>query len=310
MSPLGPCDRRYPSLEVPACALLALVSTATATLGTGSTSPPPLPQDSLQAKGKMDFMALSLLALAIGLLAINLIFTAMLLKKTTRIDQRTWSLREDNSAALDSLYRQFESLIGLYAELQPVRGLPGTRGWAASPDFLLHLARTARDQRPDTIVECSCGTSTIVLARICQINGQGHVYSLEHEAQFANITREHLRRLGLDEWATVVDAPIKQSSHSDTPWYDTASLNVGTIDLLVVDGPPAALAPQARFPAGPHLFDRLAPRGLVFVDDADRPDERALVQRWQQAFPGLRRSELPAEKGLVVLTVDGSSARG
>lgn len=253
---------------------------------------------------------LLLLTCGVLLLTVNVALSLLLLRKLTRVDRRTWPWAAERDQAFANLYQQTEALTALYAELQPSRGLPGTRGWAASPDFLLHIARAARDLRPSVVVECSCGTSTLVLARACQLNGVGHVYSLEHDKQFAQITRDHLRRHGVDAWATVLNAPLAMSSMTNTSWYSTEKLPEQPIDLLVIDGPPAQTAELARHPAGPHLFERLSQGAQVYLDDMIRPAEQQTVQRWLEEFPGMRRADLPAEKGLCVLTVTAQTARG
>jgi hypothetical protein len=86
------------------------------------------------------------------------------------------------------------------------------------------------------------------------------------------------------------------------PWYSLATLPDLEIDLLVVDGPPGALRPLARYPAGPRLLPRLASGALVFVDDAIRVDETEMVRRWMSEFPGLRQEIHEAEKGLLILS--------
>jgi predicted O-methyltransferase YrrM len=219
-------------------------------------------------------------------------------------------VRDRTSRDNASLFRQMEALHGLYVELDLKQSLPTTRGWAASPDFLLELVRHARSARPRIVVECSSGASTLVLARCVQLNGAGKVYSLEHDPYFARQTREHLRRLGLEEWARVVDAPLQphELTGESWPWYDLADLPADQdIDLLVIDGPPQATRPLARYPAGPLLFPRLAPGGHVFLDDAARPDELAILQRWQREFPALDQSARTCEKGCSVLIYPSSA---
>lgn len=209
--------------------------------------------------------------------------------------------RQDNAA----LFRQLEALQGLYAELDLKVSLPPTRGWAASPDFLLELVRHTRAQRPLTVVECSSGASTLVLARCLQLNGAGKVLSLEHDPYYAAQTRQQLQRHGLQEWARVLDAPLQPHALSGEtwPWYDIGALPADlAIDLLVIDGPPQATRALARYPAGPLLFPRLHPGGQVFLDDAARSDELAIVQRWQREFPSLRHTMRVCEKGCAVLT--------
>lgn len=219
--------------------------------------------------------------------------------------QRQLQLADDRSIAHHhALFQQLEALQGLYAELAFEHSLPPTRGWAASPDFLLALARHVGGARPLVVVECSSGVSTLVLARCLQRNGVGRVYSLEHDAVYARQTRTELRRLGLQEWAQVIDAPL--CSHmldgENYPWYDVTGLPPSTaIDLLVIDGPPQATRSMARYPAGPVLFPALAPDAAVFLDDAARADEQLALQRWQAGFPSLAVSNLPCEKGCAVL---------
>jgi predicted O-methyltransferase YrrM len=203
---------------------------------------------------------------------------------------------------LDNLFTQVESLLALYSDLKPAMGLPSTRGWAGSPDFLRHVARVATAQRPVNIVECSSGTSTVVLARVVQLNGVGHVYSLEHQPLWAQKTRDELAPQGLSAFATVLDAPLREHRLGNTmhKWYDTAGLPP-QIDMLVVDGPPQDTQAQARYPAVPVLLSRLTPGARVLLDDAARADERSTVQRWQKEFGLVIDQELSAEKGITML---------
>jgi len=216
-----------------------------------------------------------------------------------------YDLRDQSRSDHTSLFRQLEALQGLYAELGLRNSLPPTRGWAASPDFLLELTRHARSARPLTVVECSSGISTVVLARCMQLNGIGKVLSLEHDPHFAAQTRDQLRRHNLQDWAEVLDAPLEPHLWGDEswPWY---SLNLlpqrVQIDMLVIDGPPQATRTQARYPAGPMLFRRLAAEATVFLDDAARADERAILERWREEFPSLQQSARACEKGCAVLT--------
>lgn len=215
-----------------------------------------------------------------------------------------FDVRDQSRLDNANLFRQLEGLQGLYAELDLKASLPPTRGWAASPDFLLEVARHARAAKPAWVVECSSGTSTLVLARCLQLNGAGKVLSLEHSPQYAEQTRQQLRQHGLHDWALVLDAPLLPHALAGEswPWYDISKLPVDVqIDMLVIDGPPQDTRTQARYPAGPLLFPRLAPHGAVFLDDAARSDELAILQRWQQEFPALRHSSRPCEKGCAVL---------
>ena len=206
----------------------------------------------------------------------------------------------------EALFAQMQALMALERKLGLPEPLPPMRGWAGSPDFLLAVADEVCIRRPRTVVECSSGVSTLVTARCLQLNGSGHVYSLEHEPAFAEKTRRLLARHGLSDWATVLDAPL-QTVTTETPWYTEEALptDLAPIEMVVVDGPPAAVASLARAPALPRLRSRMAGRFMVMVDDADRPDETEMVRRWRALEPRLMETRIPCEKGLVVLEFEG-----
>jgi len=201
------------------------------------------------------------------------------------------------------MFRQVEALNAIYLDLGFERSLPATRGWAASPDFLAVLIRHVSIARPAVIVECGSGVSTLILARALQINGHGRVYSLEHLPEHAAATQELLVRHNVDRFATIVEAPLRRHRVADEErtWYSVDSLPESEIDMLVIDGPPWTVGRLARYPAGPLLFPRLTGDGVVFLDDANRVDERAVLERWRDEYPGLTQQKIECEKGCVTL---------
>ena len=207
------------------------------------------------------------------------------------------------AARMDSIFRQSEALQGLYLDLGFTRSLPPTRGWAGSPDYLAELAGYVQRNRPAAIVECGSGVSTLIIARALQLNGSGHVHTLEHSPEHGRATRALLERHGVEAWATVVDAPLRDHAIAGEtwPWYSINGLPGGAIDLIVVDGPPKRTRRLARYPAMPLLGARLAATGAVVVDDADRPDEREIVRRWKAEHPGFTERDAFCEKGCVWL---------
>ncbi|MCP5374038.1 MAG: class I SAM-dependent methyltransferase [Hyphomicrobiales bacterium] len=224
--------------------------------------------------------------------------------KTRKIHMAVEEVRENLGNKLENLFRQEQFLALLHAELDLDLPLPPAGGWAASPDFLLLLARHARAAAPAVVVECGSGVSTVVMARCLQLNGGGHVYSLEHDSRFAAKTREDLERYGVAGFATVLDAPLRpvRLGGRDWPWYGTEDLPGGDIDLLIVDGPPMPVDPLVRYPAGPVLFPRMRAGGTVFMDDTDRPGEREIAGRYGREFPDFTVSREMTEKGCLVLT--------
>ncbi|MEQ8396044.1 class I SAM-dependent methyltransferase [Thalassobaculum sp.] len=245
--------------------------------------------------GEALLMGSAALSLASCALAVYLIYKVRQIHVTlygTDLEVRKVSL---------GVTRNLQLMDQLSHELALDRPLPPLRGWVASPDVLLLLARRIRQTAPLTIVECGSGVSTIVQAQAAKLNGRGHVYAIDHDAEFAEQTRQALEEYGLADWATVTHAPLSKCRIDDTEWdwYELRSLpNVAPIDQLFVDGPPADLpCPLARYPAGPMLFPRLAPGASVFVDDAARPGETEVLRRWAVEFADLGQLRHYCEKG-------------
>ncbi|MGZ3181051.1 MAG: class I SAM-dependent methyltransferase [Telluria sp.] len=235
--------------------------------------------------------------LTVGLLA-------DLVAKVRRLQRLLVGMYDLNQADAAAMFKQLEALQGLYIDLGFKKSLPPTRGWAASPDFLMELARHALDEKPAVVVECSSGTSTLILARCMQINGGGKVYSLEHDARYAQETRAQLERHGLAEYAQVLFAPLNTFTvgQDSWQWYVHEVLPpLAEIDMIAIDGPPKDTGKLARYPAGPALFPRLSRFGAVFLDDAKRDDEKAILARWKREFPRLLLSSRDCEKGCAVL---------
>lgn len=245
------------------------------------------------------FDAVLLLATATGLAA-----TLLTLHKVRKIHLATYELQ---AAAREtkSLFSQLQALSALERTLNLEKPLPPLRRWAGSPDFLLTIAKAILSGKPNLVMECSSGTSTLVIARCLQLNGNGHVYSLEHDSTFAEKTRNLLADNDLSSWATVIHAPLS-TERTSTPWYSESVIppDLQSIDLLVVDGPPSTVAPMARFPALPRLIDRLSRRAQVIVDDTDRDDDSRMIKRWLEIFPKATATDCNCEKGCIMIKLE------
>lgn len=207
----------------------------------------------------------------------------------------------------NNLFKQIESLVGLYFDLKFEKSLPFTRGWAGSPDFLMTISRHVIEKKPEVILECSSGVSTVVLAQSLRINGSGHVYSIDHDPRFAEKTRQELIRHGLTDWATVIDGPLVKHTidNKQWDWYSLENLPQDlSVDMLVIDGPPEFIGEMARYPAGPLLFEKLNKEAAVFLDDALRVDEKNILSNWLREYTDFKHTEIDCEKGCVMLTIE------
>lgn len=198
-------------------------------------------------------------------------------------------------------YRQVESLMALYRDIDPVASFPDTRGWAASPDLLRFLWTEIRRTHPDTVLECGSGVSSIVLGYACSRNGSGRVVSLEHDEEFAQNTAAMVADHGLQDIVDVRVAPLRPSRLAGHPlWYDMG-LVPEELDLVFVDGPPAAADRTARFPTIPLLYDRLSPRATIVMDDHIRVSEVENTRAVLRSFDDLHAEEIQHEKATVVV---------
>ena len=224
-----------------------------------------------------------------------------------------WKLRASHRLLrtdISSLERTINSGIGhiedslrLSSELRLTRSLPPLRDWAARPDLLLELTHHIQTEQPKVIVECGSGGSTVVLARCVEMNGIGHVYSLEHSPEYADKTRQEIARHQLASFATVFTAPLRRYDINGEQWlwYSFETLPADKIDLLVIDGPPGSTGYLARYPAGALLFKDLSMHAAVFLDDADRSDEREILRRWSLEFPAYQQQLRATRYGCAVL---------
>jgi predicted O-methyltransferase YrrM len=201
-------------------------------------------------------------------------------------------------------YRQIESLFYLYSTMRFHHPLPQMRAWAVSPDFANILISLIRECKPRLVLEAGSGVSTLVTAYTLQEVGEGKVVSLDHDEQFAEMSAANIKKHGLQDIATVINASLKEVAIGDKSWlwYDTEQLrNLGPIDMLIIDGPPGITQRLARYPALPILFHQLSEGAVVLLDDALRTDEREIVKLWLKEFASFSLEDIDAEKGVAIL---------
>ncbi len=167
----------------------------------------------------------------------------------------------------------------------PVVGAPtpSTQGWATSAMVQRRLAEIVLSTEDPLIVELGGGSSTVLFARLIKQTGRGRLISIDHNEDYAALTRASLQRHGLADLVDIRVAPLTQRVVGDEKWewyHPNGFADLDDINLLFVDGPPGVGSPMARYPAVPLLREHLAPGAAVLVDDANRKDERAMVQRW------------------------------
>lgn len=164
----------------------------------------------------------------------------------------------------------------------PADALPHLGSWKADAGFLTLLVDHILETKPRRVVEFGAGASTFILARALQKAGGGTLLSFDQHADFVEATKAWLTDHGLE--ADLRAVPLRPSPGGwPGLWYDHGPLPE-SIDMVVVDGPPWTIHPLTRGAAA-SLFDRIAPGGTIFLDDAARPGERFVARRWKKLYP-------------------------
>ncbi len=198
-------------------------------------------------------------------------------------------------------YNSLEKKLGF---LKP---LPVDENWSAAEDFLQLISDFCLQEKPRVIVECSSGVSSLVLARCCQLNRQGHVYSLENGSRFVKQSEQQLSAYSLNDYCDVIFSPLTGIvlNAENYQWYDINTFSEieteSRIDMLVIDGPPGFLQKNSRYPALPVLMTRLADSCSIFLDDAGRDDEKNIVEYWLRQFPEFQLTYIDNERGCSIL---------
>jgi predicted O-methyltransferase YrrM len=177
--------------------------------------------------------------------------------------------------------------------------LPYLGGWKADTFLLNRLVDLIEEGKPQTIVELGCGATTLVLAKALQMHSAvGKLISYDQNADFVVAVEGWLCSQGVT--ADLRHAPLTERQ-SDWPglWYKLEDIPA-SIDLLVIDGPPWAVHPFVRG-AAEILFSRLAPGGVVVLDDAARPGERVVARRWKRRWGDIQfELERGGSKGMLI----------
>jgi predicted O-methyltransferase YrrM len=229
-----------------------------------------------------------------------------------RIQQATQQLLQQQrniEQQKNEIYKQFqqiESLFSVFSLLRINRPLPPMGGWAISPDFGKIIVDLVLEKKPKIILEASSGVSTLIASYCLKQLGEGTVISLEEENKYAEFSNKALIKHGLKDIATVIHAPLEEIEIQGKKWiwYDLTKIKgIKPIDMLIIDGPAqyGRVDKMIRYPALPLLFDSLSDDAIIILDDADRKDEKDIVELWLKQFNCFEVERIDTEKGTVIL---------
>jgi hypothetical protein len=217
--------------------------------------------------------------------------------------------------------KQIEAFVGLqsYFATGELPNMNAERhSWPVSPDFELYLIELIELNNYDLIIEFGSGISTVLIARALanmalrrQEKSSVEFISFDHLEQYYQQTLAQLKHAGLDKTVQLRLAPLQDytaPSGKVHPYYACQDILAeiarrypaeGLRILVIIDGPPAATGPHARYPAGPIIFSLFKDAKIdLLLDDYIRDDEKEIAKLWQNELEAAQRSFTVSERKL------------
>lgn len=234
---------------------------------------------------------------------------------------------------LANAVKQLEAYNNLQGYLQSGELMPTLHGWPVSPDFALLLVQILEQHEFDAVVEFGSGSSTLLVAKTL-----AHLalrrprqrrpvqMAFEHLEKYHTATRELLEGSGLLDRVCLELAPLVPTSVSDGQTFRYYDLTQGLQTLgsrlsefssprllVIVDGPPEATGPFARYPAMELLLQAFPrQRAAYLMDDYRRPGEQEIARRWRKWLESRgiesQLTSYPLEKMACLIRFDASIA--
>lgn len=191
-------------------------------------------------------------------------------------------------------HRALTDRVGLAADTLPAGG-----NFHPEEDVLSLLVDQIEQHRPRVILQLGASMATPLMALAA---GPGaEITVVESCGRMAAVTRRLLQAAGVR--AAVLEAELHAYDKHNL-WYPRHMVGrlPEQIDFMFIDGPGHFAGRTPRWPAGPELFGRLAPSGIVVLDDGRRVKEKKTLQRWAEDYPHLSQTMTETSGGAVILS--------
>jgi len=149
-------------------------------------------------------------------------------------------------------------------------------GYSANLDYLEEVANQAISAK-GPILECGSGVTTILIG-ILSAQRKTEVWSLEHFPEWRKRVVDVLAHNNI-KGVQVCSSPLIE--YGEFVWYDPPFAKIPKeFSLVVCDGPPGATK-GGRYGLLPVMGSRLPTGSIILLDDAGRPAEMEMINRWQ-----------------------------
>ncbi|MDQ2138288.1 hypothetical protein RBI14_08930 [Alcaligenaceae bacterium B3P038] len=206
------------------------------------------------------------------------------------------------SGTVKNAMKQLEAYIAISSYWNDGKLIPPMHEWAISPDFARYLIDLIESHDYDLIIEFGSGVSTSVVERTIKSKLErsrlqrmtAHI-AFEHNEHYFHKTCSLLNNEASGDESTrlsLVDLTSYTASDGSTYEFYSCETELKTLALkfsafapkilVVVDGPPAATGPHARYPALPIVVENFPVGDIDFLlDDYSRADEQETVEKWK-----------------------------
>jgi glycosyltransferase involved in cell wall biosynthesis len=148
-------------------------------------------------------------------------------------------------------------------------------GFAARIDLLTEVATRAVNTR-GPILECGSGMTTLLMGLLAGRRGV-KTYSFEHIDEWRTRVLNALEHFEIPN-VEILSTPLRD--FDGFSWYDAPLAELPTsFDLVICDGPPGETL-GGRYGLLPLMRARLGKGAVILLDDAERPGEVEVLQRW------------------------------
>lgn len=190
-------------------------------------------------------------------------------------------------------------------------------GWRIRRDTARALALLFATLRPKRVLEFGCGSSTVLLAALCSVYGGARVVALEERWRAAERTRALLWKFGFNTHVRIIPAPVAIDTivgwegwmYRPDRFELEAALDGQAADLLFIDGPAnwRGVRDDCRFGTIPQARAWIGETAVFAADDALRPRDLDIVQRWQHLVFVDVHGIVPTARGLAIGTLHGEA---
>lgn len=172
----------------------------------------------------------------------------------------------------------------------------GNDGYSATAEYLQAISAAAL-KAEGAVLECGSGISSILMNLLCAPRNVP-VWSLEHYPEWREHVRTSMKKHGIDS-SHVVMAPLRESG--DYAWYDAPLTEMPrNFSVVICDGPPGDTR-GGRYGVLPRCADYFSRGASIFLDDANRPKEQEVLERWKKEYQVSVDLSLSAKSGYALV---------